>query len=503
MGSCALLRSHQRAGARTPDAPMKIHNTSLADAFLSSSSDEEWYQRVDLIMACSVALYALCAMSIGAYFGQFGLSAGIALPLAALGALLYLTQRGQVINRIVYPVLLMALVAVEIQVSAGRTEFHFGVFVTLALMLGYRHWLPIVVAAGIIALHHVAFNALQAMGFPVYCVSEPSWFTIFLHAGYVVVQSVAEIVILLPMAAQARQAHELGAIVSSMYVDEQLVLDTHRHRPTTPLARQLQDALGHVANALNMVQSMIGQIDVASSEIASGNQDLSTRTEQASSNLQQTAQSVDQITDSMRNNAEAAQNANSLVNSAAGAAVRGGTVVSQVVNTMDEINSSSRKISEITGLIDSIAFQTNILALNAAVEAARAGEQGRGFAVVASEVRSLAQRSATAAKEIRELIGASVEKIDAGARLAQDAGSTMEEIIASVKHVSNTIASIANATHAQSNDVAQVNQAVGQLDQMTQQNAALVQQSAAAAASLRNEAERLTQAMSRFKLSAA
>jgi methyl-accepting chemotaxis protein len=210
---------------------------------------------------------------------------------------------------------------------------------------------------------------------------------------------------------------------------------------------------------------------------------------------------MEQLTGTVKQSADAAHTANQLAASAASVAQRGGSVVAQVVSTMDEINASSKKIADIIGTIDGIAFQTNILALNAAVEAARAGEQGRGFAVVAGEVRSLAQRSAAAAKEIKTLIGASVDRVESGSRLVADAGSTMGEIVASVQRVTDIISEISAAASEQSQGIGQVNAAVTQLDQMTQQNAALVEQSAAAAESLREQAERLAGTVATFQLS--
>lgn len=238
----------------------------------------------------------------------------------------------------------------------------------------------------------------------------------------------------------------------------------------------------------------------ASSEIALGNQDLSQRTERTASSLQQTASSVTQLSSTVHQAADSARTANQLAGAAAGTAQRGGEVVAAVVRTMEDINASSRRIADIIGVIDGIAFQTNILALNAAVEAARAGEQGRGFAVVASEVRALAQRSATAAREIKELIQASVGKVDSGTQLVTDAGQTMEQIVASVQRVSDVVGEISAAASEQSQGIAQVDSAVGQLDQMTQQNAALVEQSAAAAQSLRDQAARLASVVATFRL---
>ncbi len=241
-------------------------------------------------------------------------------------------------------------------------------------------------------------------------------------------------------------------------------------------------------------------IAVATREIATGNADLSSRTESQASSLEETASSMEELTSTVRQNAENARQANQLVVSTADVAVRGGQVVGQVVDTMASIKESSRKISDIIGVIDGIAFQTNILALNAAVEAARAGEQGRGFAVVASEVRNLAQRSASAAKEIKGLIEDSVGKVDAGGKLVDEAGRTMDEVVNSVKRVTDIMSEIAAASQEQSSGIEQVNQAVGQMDEMTQQNAALVEEAAAAAESLQDQAAKLADAVSVFKL---
>ena len=265
----------------------------------------------------------------------------------------------------------------------------------------------------------------------------------------------------------------------------------------------LAEMCGSLRTLVSQVRQSADSLAVASNEIASGNEDLSRRTEQAASSLQQTASSMEQLTGTVAQSSASATMANELATSAAAVAQRGGEVVSQVIATMDEISSSSKLIADITGTIDGIAFQTNILALNAAVEAARAGEQGRGFAVVAGEVRTLAQRSAEAAREIKRLIGTSADRVEAGARLVQDAGRTMDEVVEGVQRVSTAIAEITAAASEQTLGIGQVNGAVSQLDQMTQQNAALVEQSTAAAENLRQQASALAGVVGTFKLQTA
>jgi methyl-accepting chemotaxis protein len=270
----------------------------------------------------------------------------------------------------------------------------------------------------------------------------------------------------------------------------------------SPLLRALGDMQDALTRVVSTVRQNAESVATASSQIAQGNADLSQRTEEQASTLQQTAASMEELGSTVKLNADNAKQANQLAHGASDVAVKGGEVVSQVVATMGEINSSSKRIADIIGVIDGIAFQTNILALNAAVEAARAGEQGRGFAVVAGEVRNLAQRSAEAAKEIKALITASVERVDQGSALVDRAGTTMSEVVDSIKRVTDIMGEISAASSEQSSGVSQVGHAVVQMDQVTQQNAALVEESAAAAESLKSQAQQMVQVVAVFRLNA-
>ena len=295
-----------------------------------------------------------------------------------------------------------------------------------------------------------------------------------------------------------REAVDLAEAVAGGDLTRRIQSDARDE--TGALLRSLRDMSDSLVRIVSEVRSGTSTIHGAAGEIAAGNLDLSNRTEQQASSLESTASSMAHLTDTVRQNADNARQANQLSITASSVASEGGAVVEQVIQTMGSINESSRKIVDIISVIDGIAFQTNILALNAAVEAARAGEQGRGFAVVAGEVRTLAQRSAAAAKEIKSLIDDSVGKVDTGAKLVDQAGATMQQVVSSIRRVTDIMAEIASASQAQTGGIEQVNSAIGQMDQATQQNAALVEESAAAAGSLQEQAAKLAQAVDQFKL---
>ena len=315
---------------------------------------------------------------------------------------------------------------------------------------------------------------------------------VFGLGGFMIVLLVRSITRPLARAVAVAEAITAGDLTQDIHDD--------RQDEFGDLARALSGMEAKLRGLVSEVRTGVESVSNASSEMANGNQDLSARTEQTASNLQQTAASMEKLTDTVNQSADTARQANQLAATAAQTATRGGEVVGQVVNSMKHITESSRKIADIIGTIDGIAFQTNILALNAAVEAARAGEQGRGFAVVASEVRSLAQRSADAAKQIKTLIGVSVQNVESGSKQVEQAGETMGEIVSSVQRVTDLMGEITAASNEQRDGIGRVNQAVAHLDQMTQQNAALVEQSAAAASAMHDQAQRLAQVVSVFNV---
>jgi len=467
----------------------------------SSNHGQRLQSSADRLILGLLLASCLFAAGIGVFYDQIGLAVVGAALISALGAGAYALGRGTLASRLLLACGLMASVALHIQLGRGTLEFHFGVFTTLAVLLVYRDWRPIVAAAGLVAVHHIAFDRLQVAGFGTYCMTQPDFAKVLLHAGYVVVQTGFEVALASLLSGASVTGDEMSRLVRHVKADGHIALDVSGVATETALAGALKETLLALNGAMTTVSQSIGNIQTASSEIASGSIDLSQRTEQTASSLQQTASSIEQLSGNVRQSADAAATANQLASSAVLAAQRGGAVVEQVVANMQDISLASRRITDIIGTIDGIAFQTNILALNAAVEAARAGEQGRGFAVVAAEVRSLAQRSAAAAREIKVLIGASVDKVDSGTRLVQEAGSSMGEIVTGIQRVNDIIGEISAATRDQSQGIGQVNTAVGQLDSMTQQNAALVEQSAAAAESLKDQAARLVQVIATFRLS--
>ncbi len=479
------------------------HPLSLSTGQRERFDLKEIARWADLVTFLALFASAAAALAIGNAHDQLGLALGASALLLAVGGAAFVVGRGHTLGWVLLTACNVAFVALHIQLGRGTLEFHFGVFVLLGLLLVYRDWRPIVWAAALFAVHHVVFDRLQALGMGVYCTPSPDFLKTVMHAAYVVVQTGVEIFLALRLRQAAVESAQLSAIVSRVDRGDVLCLDLSGLSVSAPTAVALKKAIHKMAAAMADVSQAAASIEVATSEIAMGNQDLSQRTDMQASNLQRTSVSMAQLTDTMRQSAETVTQANQLSAEAANAAVQGGTMVDTVVATMAGISESSRRIAEINAVIDGIAFQTNILALNAAVEAARAGEQGRGFAVVATEVRTLAQRSAQAAKEIKSLISDSVDQVLRGTHQASSAGASMANIVQDAQRVNRLIGEIASAAGQQTVGVTAVSGAVTHLDAVTQQNAALVQQSATAAESLREQARGLNEVVQRFSVTAA
>ena len=461
------------------------------------------FHRHDIVVLWGIAAVFIGTLAYGWIYNNLML--GLVLGLVFMGLSLGVAawSKSGALSRVALPVLGMTMVGLMIHVARGHSEAHFAVFAFLACLVVYRSSVAIIAGAVAIAIHHLSFNQFQTWGWGPMCFTEPSFMRVVEHAIYVVVESVVLILLALRARADFATAEELMRIVEQIQGDNGTInLNASHLSVKGRVSRKLVDALQHIETAIQQVHRSSDAIRQASGDIAHGNQLLSSRTEDAAASIAQTAASVEEIASTIRASVDNAHQANQLAGQASDVATRGGEAVHRVVDTMSGIQQSSRKITDIIGVIDGIAFQTNILALNAAVEAARAGEQGRGFAVVASEVRSLAQRSAEAAKEIKQLITRSVEQVDSGSSLVGNTGEIIGEVVEQVRRVSALVSEITVSSSEQNEGIGQINLAISRLDQTTQQNASMVEQTAAAAERLRLQSDELIAAVSVFNTQA-
>jgi methyl-accepting chemotaxis protein len=480
-----------------PSSPPSLARDQVAAAMHAVS------HQADKLMLALVVVASLLAVPIAWHYTSVGLALGVgtALVLAALG--LFGLARGSALTRYALPLLLCAAVALQIQVSLGTIEFHFGVFVTLALVMVYRQWRVIVACAAFFAVHHLLFDRLQAWGYAIYCTTSADFLKILLHATFVVLQTAVEVVIVRQMASAYQQGIELQVLVESVQAGGQFRLDVSNQPVRSALAKELQSLLLQLDDTVRTVTQSVEQVQVASKEIQQGSSDLSSRTELASHALEETAAAATRVLSTLERARGLASEADAMTRRASTAAQQGQGVVSDLAQSMQDIRQQAGQIADIVGVVDGLAFQTNLLALNAAVEAARAGEQGRGFSVVAQEVRHLATRSAGAAREIRQLIAASQQAIGQGATHSAGALDAMDQLLQASGQAAEHMRAIVASTHEQGTTMASITQSIHELENAMVQNSALAEQSSAAAFSLQDQTVAMARSVQAFQVDSA
>ena len=471
---------------------------SRHSAVLAGQDEHQSLRQADRMMLLAAGVSLAAAIVLALRMPAPGAAVALSVFLASLGAGAYLLFGGTLASRLVIAAVQVALVALHIQLAAGAIELHFGVFVTLALLMVYRDWRVVVFAAGLFALHHLLFDRLQAAGFGVFCTPKPDVQRVLLHAVYVVVQTAIEVVLCRRMERMVRAGQELTRLVVAMNAGSGIELDLRGVKVRMPKPLALAETVERIGRAVGVVRQVTAAMEGTADGVASGSERLRERTARVTARLEEAAASLEEIASTSRLSRDAAHAANQVASDAMRDAAHGGEVMASMATTMEAISQGSTHISDIVGMIESIAFQTNILALNAAVEAARAGEQGRGFAVVAAEVRNLSQRSSQAAREIKVLIETSGAGVQAGSRLVVSAGEAMARIVDSVAKAAALMEQVNTATAEQQIGIDHVNDTVSEIEAMTQENADLATTSADSSQEMRQETERLLKAMSAF-----